>query len=146
MFNKKASLFVLSLVAMGLASCGGGDSADLTYWCPNGDNAVMAKLVENFKASNAEYANLNIKLKANYGEGDTYAALHKDLDAAAATPGSLALRAGPRYSPAAGASMGVSASRPMSSSSMARLTARLRCAPDHGIQERRDDQKSPLEV
>ena len=70
----------------------------------------------------------------------------KDLDAAAATPGSLALRAGPRYSPAAGASMGVSASRPMSSSSMARLTARLRCAPDHGIQERRDDQKSPLEV
>lgn len=83
MFNKKASLFVLSLVAMGLASCGGGDSADLTYWCPNGDNAVMAKLVENFKASNAEYAKLNIKLKANYGEGDTYAVLHKDLDAAA---------------------------------------------------------------
>lgn len=84
MFNKKASLFVLSLVAMGMASCGGGgESADLTYWCPNGDNAVMAKLVENFKASNSEYASLNIKLKANYGEGDTYAALHKDLDAAA---------------------------------------------------------------
>jgi len=85
MFNKKASLFVLSLVAMGMASCGGGggDSADLTYWCPNGDNAVMAKLVENFKASNEEYAKLNIKLKANYGEGDTYAVLHKDLDAAA---------------------------------------------------------------
>ena len=83
MFNKTASLFVLSLAAMGLASCGGGDNADLTYWCPTGDNAVMTELVNRFKASKAEYANLNIKLGANYGEGDTYAALHKDLDKAA---------------------------------------------------------------
>lgn len=66
--------------------------------------------------------------------------------AAAATPGSPAPRTGPGYSPAAGASLGVSASRLMSSSSMARLTARLRCAPDHGIRQRSGDQKCPPEV
>lgn len=82
MFNKKASLFVLALAATGLASCG-NSGPDLTYWCPNGDNDLMEQLVAEFKGSNADYSKLNIKVSANYGEGDTYAALHKDLDAAA---------------------------------------------------------------
>lgn len=88
MFNKKAIVFALTMAAMGLCSCGGGGGgnaggADLTYWCPSGDNDVMKTLVANFKASDEKYKDLKIEVAANYGEGDTYKYLHTDLKAAA---------------------------------------------------------------
>ena len=91
-FLATASL-VLGLAATGCAQNpggggngdrpGGNTSADLTYWCPSVDNAVMETLVNNFKASKAEYADLNIVRLANWGEGETSAQLVKDIDKAA---------------------------------------------------------------
>ena len=91
-FLATASL-VLGLMAVGCAAKpsggegggGGGSSkdADLTYWCPSVDNTVMETLVTNFKASNADYADLKIERAANWGEGETSAQLIKDIDSAA---------------------------------------------------------------
>lgn len=86
MFNKKSLILGAAsvLVASALAGCGGGKAkADLTYWCPSVDNDVMDKIVEEFKKDNPDYADKNIALDQNYGEGDTYAQLHADLGAAA---------------------------------------------------------------
>ena len=86
MFNKKPLILGLAslLLASGLASCGGGEAAaDLTYWCPSVDTDIMATLVNDFKAAYPQYADKNIALDANYGEDKAYAALHKNLEAAA---------------------------------------------------------------
>jgi len=88
MINKskliEAGAALMMLVASGasLSSCGPA-AFDLSYWCPSLDNDVMAEIVDDFKADNPDYAGKNIGLLANYSEGETYSALHKDLGAAA---------------------------------------------------------------
>lgn len=84
MFNKKMLILGASsvLLASGLAGCGGGPAADLTYWCTSVDNDVMKTIVEEFKKDNPDYADKNIALGANFGEGTAYSNLAKDLGAA----------------------------------------------------------------
>lgn len=82
MISKKFIALSLGALVLGLTSCGGSD-ADLTYWCPSVDADLMTELVAEFKASKPEYANLKIETAGYYGEGDVYAQLHKDLEAAA---------------------------------------------------------------
>lgn len=84
MIDKKMLVLGVATLVMGLTSCGGGGkAADLTYWCPAGDNAIMDTLVAKFKEAYPDYAEKNIKRAGNYGEDSVYAQLHKDLDAAA---------------------------------------------------------------
>lgn len=77
-----AALMMLVASGVSLSSCGPAPF-DLSYWCPSLDNDVMVKIVDDFKADNPDYAGKNIGVLANYGEGETYSALHKDLGAAA---------------------------------------------------------------
>lgn len=85
MFNKKSLILGAAsvLLASGLAGCGGANRGDLCYWCPNQDNDIMEKIVEEFKKDNPDYASKSIVRDANYGEGDAYNALHGDLRKAA---------------------------------------------------------------
>ncbi len=84
MIDKKMLVLGVATLVLGLTSCGGGGkAADLTYWCPAGDNAIMDTLVAKFKEAYPDYAEKNIKRAGNYGEDSVYAQLHKDLDAAA---------------------------------------------------------------
>ncbi len=83
MFNKKVGM--LALVAgtglMALAGCGPTTTApayDLTIYCPEADNEVMATIIEKFKDANPEYAELKIAVTANGGEGDIGNSLQKD--------------------------------------------------------------------
>ena len=81
MFNKKVGM--LALVAgtglMALAGCGPtGPVYDLTIYCPEQDNEVMATIIEKFKEAHPEYADLNIAVTANGGEGDIGNALQTD--------------------------------------------------------------------
>lgn len=85
MFNKKSLLLGAAsvLLASGLAGCGGADMGDCAYWCPSQDNAIMEKIVEEFKKDNPDYADKKIVRDANFGEGDTYNALHSGFSKAA---------------------------------------------------------------
>ena len=94
MINKKVGLLALSMMAMGLASCGGGGGksssapADLskgdsiTYWCPNTDVTFFAEKVKEFKALHPEYKG-EITQLATLGEGDVNGELTKDPEKAA---------------------------------------------------------------
>ena len=85
MISKKLIALSLGALVMGLSSCGvtAGSKADLTYWCATPDATIMEEFVAEFKASKEEYKDLKIEALAYYGEGDVYAQLHKDLEAAA---------------------------------------------------------------
>ncbi len=84
--KKVAFLASAALMVSFLAGCksnSGTVNADLTYWCPSVDNEVMETLVERFKASKEEYADLVIQRAANWGEGETSSQLVKDINKAA---------------------------------------------------------------
>ncbi len=84
MSNKK-NLLVASLAALGLVglgSCGGDTDYDLTIWCPSDYNTTLNTIIENFKASNSEYADLNIGITGNISEGDVGASLQTDYASA----------------------------------------------------------------
>ena len=57
MFNKKSLILGAAsvLLASGLAGCGGANRGDLCYWCPNQDNDIMEKIVEEFELYGKEY-------------------------------------------------------------------------------------------
>ncbi|MCI6789443.1 MAG: extracellular solute-binding protein [Mollicutes bacterium] len=69
------------LTVAGLASCG-GEKVDLTVWCPVEHTEIYKKFVEDFKATDAKYKDLNIKIGA-CGEGDAYGTLSKDVEGGA---------------------------------------------------------------
>ena len=56
---------------------------DLTLWVPSTDTTFMnEKVIAGYKAANPDFKG-NIKVKANFGEGDVRTELAKDLDTAA---------------------------------------------------------------
>ncbi len=56
---------------------------DLTLWVPSTDTGFMTdKVIAGYKAAHSEFKG-NIKIKANFGEGDVRTELAKDLDTAA---------------------------------------------------------------
>jgi len=82
MLGLGATLMLLVSAGASLTSCG-GTNYDLTYWCPGTDNAVMEEIVADFKTAYPDYASKSIGLSGNYGEGETFAQLDKDVSAAA---------------------------------------------------------------
>lgn len=92
MINKKSiALGMIALATLGLAACGGNttssatevvSTANLNIWCPTSDNAMMATIIKDFKAANPK-ATGEIKVSANFGEGDVATNLTKDVTAAA---------------------------------------------------------------
>ncbi len=97
MINKKIGLLALSMMAMGLAACGGGGNSSatssgasgdlakgesITYWCPETDTTFLAERVTAFKAAHPEFKG-SIELLANVGEGAIKDQLTKDPEKAA---------------------------------------------------------------
>lgn len=110
MINKKVGLLCLSLMAMGLASCGGGgqsgtsnstggstegsasggevqkfdltNGGDITYWCTGGDKDFVEARVAEFKAAHPEFKG-KITLASTIDEDKVATELGKDLEAAA---------------------------------------------------------------
>jgi arabinogalactan oligomer/maltooligosaccharide transport system substrate-binding protein len=74
-----------STAASSATTSQGGDTgdADLSIWCPSTDNDITTQIITDFKAANTGYASKSIKVIANYGEGDVYGAMSKDITASA---------------------------------------------------------------